>query len=151
MPDEDNGYIYALIQLPEASSLQRTSQVASQVEKIIEATPGVDHVTTIVGLNLISSVQMTYSSFFFISLKPWDERKTKELQVGSILRRINMQLAQLPSAIGFAFPPPAIPGIGTAGGVTFILEDRSGGTVEFLAENTQKFMAAPRSAPSFPC
>jgi HAE1 family hydrophobic/amphiphilic exporter-1 len=147
VPDEDNGYVYALIQLPQASSLQRTSEVASQVEKIIQATPGVDHVTTIVGLNLISSVQMTYSSFFFINLKPWDERKTKELQVGTILRRINMQLAQLPSAIGFAFPPPAIPGIGTAGGITFILEDRSGGTVEFLAENTEKFMAAAAKRP----
>jgi HAE1 family hydrophobic/amphiphilic exporter-1 len=147
VPDEDNGYVYGLIQLPQASSLQRTSEVASQVEKIIEATPGVDHVTTIVGLNLISSVQMTYSSFFFISLKPWDERKTKELQVPSILRSINGKLAQLPSAIGFAFPPPAIPGIGTAGGITFILEDRSGGTVQFLAENTEKFMAAAAKRP----
>jgi HAE1 family hydrophobic/amphiphilic exporter-1 len=147
VPDEDNGYVYGLIQLPQASSLQRTSEVASQVEKMIEATPGVAHVTTIVGLNLISSVQMTYSSFFFIELKPWDERKTKELQVGAILRRINMQLAQLPGAIGFAFPPPAIPGIGTAGGITFILEDRSGGTVQFLAENTQKFMAAAAKRP----
>jgi HAE1 family hydrophobic/amphiphilic exporter-1 len=147
VPDEDNGYVYALIQLPQASSLQRTSEVASQVEKIIGNTPGVDHVTTIVGLNLISSVQMTYSSFFFIKLTDWSVRKTKELQVPSILRRINMQLAQLPSAIGFAFPPPAIPGIGTAGGITFILEDRSGSTVQFLAENTEKFMAAAAKRP----
>jgi HAE1 family hydrophobic/amphiphilic exporter-1 len=149
IPDEDNGYIYGLIQLPQASSLQRTSDVAAQVEKIIAGTPGVDHVTTIVGLNLISSVQMTYSSFFFIKLTDWSERKTKNLQVPAILKNINRGIAGISNCIGFAFPPPAIPGIGTAGGITFILEDRSGGSVKFLADNTDKFMAAVAKRPEF--
>ena len=149
VPDEDNGYLYALVQLPQASSLQRSSEVAKQMEQIIEKTPGVKSVTTIVGLNLLSSVQMTYSSFFFISLTDWSERKTRELQVPSILRSLNQKFSQLPAGMAFAFPPPAIPGIGTAGGITFILEDRSGGTVPFLAEQTEKFLAAVAKRPEF--
>lgn len=149
VPDEDQGYIYAMAQLPQASSLQRSAEVAKQMEAIIEKTPGVKDCTTVVGLNLISSVQMTYSTFFFISLDDWSERTTKELQVPSILQALNRKFAALPEAMAFAFPPPAIPGIGTAGGITFILEDRSGGTVEFLAENTQKFIEAASKRPEF--
>ncbi|MDD5200549.1 MAG: efflux RND transporter permease subunit [Terrimicrobiaceae bacterium] len=149
VPEEDQGYVFGLIQLPQASSLQRTSEVAAQAEKIIMATPGVQYCTTIVGLNLLSSVQMTYSTFFFIALDDWSKRKTRELQVPSILQHLNRQFAQLPGGMGFAFPPPAIPGIGTAGGVTFILEDRSGGTVPFLAQNTQTFLEAAAKRPEF--
>ncbi len=149
VPEEDQGYLFGLIQLPQASSLQRTSDVAKKCEKIIESTPGVQYCTTVVGLNLLSSVQMTYSSFFFIALDDWDKRKTRELQVPSILQHLNREFARLPEAIGFAFPPPAIPGIGTAGGITFILEDRSGGSVDFLAGNTQRFMAAAAKRPEF--
>lgn len=150
VPEEDQGYLYALIQLPQASSLQRTSELAAQAEKIIQATPGVDHCTTVVGLNLLSQVQMTYSSFFFIGLTDWSKRHTRELQVPYILRSLNQQFAaKLPGCVGFSFPPPAIPGIGTAGGITFILEDRSGGTVQFLAQNTQKFLEAVAKRPEF--
>ena len=149
VPEEDQGYLYALVQLPQASSLQRTSEVAKQMEKIIQGVPGVDHCTTIVGLNLLSSVQMTYSSFFFIGLKDWSERKTRDTQVPAILRTLNQRFSQLPEGMAFAFPPPAIPGIGTAGGITFILEDRSGGTVPFLAQQTQTFMAAVAKRPEF--
>ncbi len=149
VPDEDQGYLFAMAQLPQASSLQRTAGVASQMEEMIRKTPGVKDCTTVVGLNLISSVQMTYSTFFFISLTDWSERQTRELQVPSILHSLNGQFAALPGAMGFAFPPPAIPGIGTAGGITFILEDRAGNTVEYLAENTAKFIEAASKRPEF--
>ena len=149
VPDEDQGYLFAMAQLPQASSLQRTAGVASQMEDLIRKTPGVKDCTTVVGLNLISSVQMTYSTFFFISLTDWSERKTRELQVPSILRSLNRQFSALPGAMAFAFPPPAIPGIGTAGGITFILEDRAGNTVDYLAGNTEKFIAAASKRPEF--
>ena len=148
IPEEDQGYIFGAVQLPRASSLQQTDLACSQIEDILRKTPGVEFVTTVVGFNLLSSVQATYNGFFFITLKPWDERTTPELQVDAIMKRINGQLHSLPKpTTAFAFPPPAIPGIGTAGGVTFILEDRSGGDVEFIASNTKAFMAAAAKRP----
>jgi HAE1 family hydrophobic/amphiphilic exporter-1 len=147
LPEEDQGYFYAGVQLPDASSMERTSEVCRQIEKIMIDTPGVDYVTTIVGFNLLSTVQTTYNGFFFVTLKPWDERTRPELQYKAIMRRINAQLAALPGGIAFAFSPPAIPGVGTSGGVNFVLQDRSGGPVAYLAQNTKIFMEAAAKRP----
>jgi HAE1 family hydrophobic/amphiphilic exporter-1 len=148
IPEEDQGYLFGVVQLPRASSLQQTDAAASQIEDILLKTPGVKYVTSIIGFNLLSTVTSTYTGFFFITLEEWSKRKTPELQVDAIQATINRELAALarPTA-SFAFPPPAIPGIGTAGGVTFMLEDRSGGSVSFIAENTQKFMTEARKRP----
>ena len=141
IPEEDQGYLFGVVQLPRASSLQQTDTASRQIEDILLKTPGVEYVTSIVGFNLLSSVQSTYTGFFFITLEEWSKRKTPELQVDAIRERINRELYALPKpTASFAFPPPAIPGVGTAGGVTFILEDRSGADVEFIAKNTQEFM-----------
>jgi hydrophobic/amphiphilic exporter-1 (mainly G- bacteria), HAE1 family len=147
LPDEDQGYIFAGLQLPDASSLQRTSEASRAVEKIIMDTPGVQYVSTVAGFSLLSGVNATYSSFFFISLKPWDERKTPETSYEGIKAHLQRALARDPSGIAFSFPPPAIPGVGTSGGATFILEDRSADSIDFLAKNTQIFMAAARRRP----
>ncbi|MBN8710883.1 MAG: RND transporter [Verrucomicrobia bacterium 61-8] len=148
IPEEDQGYLFGVVQLPRASSLQQTSEAATDIENILLKTPGIESVTTIVGFNLLSTVQSTYTGFFFITLKPWDERTTPELQVNAIQQNINREVAALPKpSAAFAFPPPAIPGIGTSGGVTFILEDRTGGPVELIAKNTQTFMEAARKRP----
>ena len=147
LPDEDQGYVYAGIQLPDASSLQRTSEIARQAEEIIMATPGVKYATTVVGFSMLSQVQNTYSAFFFITLKDWAERKAPEEQYAAIKEALTKKLGALPGAIGFAFPPPAIPGVGTSGGATFILEDRAGKDVAFLAENTAKFIEAAKKRP----
>lgn len=147
LPEEDQGYFYAGVQLPVASSMERTSEACRQIEKIMMETPGVEHVTTVVGFNLLSTVHTTYNGFFFITLKPWDERTTPATQYRNILRRINARLAAIPEGMAFAFSPPAIPGVGTSGGVNFVLQDRSGGTVQFLAENTKAFMDAAAQRP----
>src|SRR5215475_2429782 len=147
LPDEDQGYLYAGLQLPNASSLQRTSEAARAVEKIIMDTPGVQYVSTVVGYSLLSGVNATYSSFFFISLKPWEERKTPETSYEGIKRHLQEALSRDPSGLAFSFPPPAIPGVGTSGGATFILEDRSGGNVEFLAKNARIFWEEARKRP----
>ena len=148
IPEEDQGYLFGVVQLPRASSLQQTPEASERIEQILLKTPGVQYVTSIIGFNLLSTVTSTYTGFFFITLEEWAKRKTPELQVDAIQANINKKLAALanPTA-AFAFPPPAIPGIGTAGGVTFILEDRTGGPVEFIASNTQKFMAALKARP----
>jgi len=148
IPEEDQGYLFGVVQLPRASSLQQTTAASEAIENILLKTPGVEYVTSIIGFNLLSTVQSTYTGFFFITLEEWSKRKSPELQVDAIQASINRELAALanPTA-AFAFPPPAIPGIGTAGGVTFMLEDRSGSPVRFIAENTQKFMDAAKKRP----
>ena len=147
LPEEDQGYLYAGVQLPDASSLQRTSEVCRQIEAIMEKTPGVEYATSVIGYSMLSGVTNTYSGFFFVTLKPWDERKKPEEKYEAIMANLNRELAKLPQGVAFAFSPPAIPGIGTAGGVTFILEDRAGKDIPFLWGNTQKFLAAARKRP----
>ena len=110
-------------------------------------TPGVQYCTTVVGYSLLSGVTNTYSGFFFITLKPWHERKSPEEKYGAIMASLNRRMGAIPEGVAFAFSPPAIPGIGTSGGVTFILEDRAGKDIEFLWANTQKFMAEAKKRP----
>lgn len=147
LPEEDQGYIYAGVQLPNAASLQRTRAAAEKIEAIIKKTPGVKAASAISGYNLLSGVTNTYSAFFFITLKPWEERKASDEQYKAIMAHLNHELAQVSEGVAFAFSPPAIPGIGTAGGVTFILQDRAGLDVAFLAENLRTFMAAAKERP----
>ena len=147
LPDEDQGYVYVALQLPDASSLQRTDALASQVEEVLRNTPGVEHVTSVIGYNMLSSVQNTYSSFFWVTLKEWKERKAPEEQYSAIKAHMNRGLRQIAGGISVAFPPPAIPGVGTSGGFTFVLEDRSGQGVQFLAQNLSKFLAELRKRP----
>lgn len=147
LPDEDQGFIFAGIQLPDAASLQRTGEVAKKAEDIIMKTPGVKYCSSIIGYNMLSQVQNTYSAFFFISLHEWAERTKPEEKYEAIKASISKKMAGIPGAIGFAFPPPAIMGVGTSGGVTFILEDRAGRDTAFLAANTQKFIEAARKRP----
>jgi HAE1 family hydrophobic/amphiphilic exporter-1 len=149
LPDEDQGFIFAGVQLPDAASLQRTREVARQAEEIIMKTPGVQYCSTIIGYNMLSQVQNTYSAFFFISLEEWSKRKEPDAQYEAIKASISRRMAGIPGAIGFAFPPPAIMGVGTSGGVTFILEDRAGRDISFLAQNTNKFLAEARKRPEF--
>src|SRR5215475_2675890 len=149
VPDEDQGYFYLNVQLPPGASLQRTDVVGQQIDAILKETPGVKYASRVNGFSLLSLVYTTYNAFYFITLDPWAERDPKGLTADVIMRRLNGRLAELPGAVAIAFPPPAIPGIGTAGGVTFMLEDRAGKEVTFLAENTEKFLAAARKRPEF--
>jgi len=147
LPDEDQGYAFLNMQLPNAASLERTSAVASQVEQILADTPGVQHTTSVIGFSLLSYVRTSYNAFFFVTLKPWDERKSRAEQYQAIKAHLNRELSKVPAAIAFAFSPPAIPGVGTSGGFTFVLEDRSGGDVQFLAKNLTVFLDAARKRP----
>jgi hydrophobic/amphiphilic exporter-1 (mainly G- bacteria), HAE1 family len=147
LPDEDQGYLYVNVQLPNGASLERTTAVTADVEKILMNAPGVEHVTTFVGFSLLSFVRTSYNSTFFVTLKPWDQRKTRAEQFQSLKAHLNQQLSKLPAAVAFGFSPPAIPGVGTAGGFTLILEDRSGSDLQFLAKNLGIFLEAARKRP----
>jgi hydrophobic/amphiphilic exporter-1 (mainly G- bacteria), HAE1 family len=147
LPDEDQGYIFVNLQLPNSASLERTTAVAADVEKILANTPGVQYTTSVIGFSLLSFVRTTYNAFFFVTLKPWDQRTSRAEQFQAIKAHLNLELSKVPAAIAFGFSPPAIPGVGTSGGFTFILEDRSGGDVQFLAKNLATFMEAARKRP----
>ncbi|MDD4916109.1 MAG: efflux RND transporter permease subunit [Methylococcales bacterium] len=147
LPDEDQGYLFAGIQLPLVASLQRTDATTRKVEEILQHTPGVAHYSSVIGYNMLSQATTTYNTFFFIALKNWAERTSPEEQYEAIQEHLNRELAALPDAIGFAFPPPAIPGVGTSGGVTMVLEDRAGKDNAFLAANTNQFILAAAKRP----
>src|SRR5229473_1066318 len=101
----------------------------------------------VVGFSLLSFVRTSYNAFFFVTLKPWDERTTRAEQFQAIKAHLNQELSRLPAAIAFSFSPPAIPGVGTSGGFTFVLEDRAGNDVQFLAKNLTTFLDATRKRP----
>jgi HAE1 family hydrophobic/amphiphilic exporter-1 len=147
LPEEDQGYVFLALQLPDASSLERTDQVCHKIEDFLSKTPGVQYTTSVIGFSLLSLVQNTYSAFFFVTFKPWSERTKPEEQYPAIKARINQYLGSLSEGIAFAFPPPAIPGVGTSGGFTFMLEDRAGKDVPFLAQNVKTFLEAAHKRP----
>jgi HAE1 family hydrophobic/amphiphilic exporter-1 len=147
LPNEDQGYAYAGLQLPDASSAQRTSEMMRQVEEILKDTPGVKYYSSVVGYSMLSGVQNTYSGFFFITLEDWAKRKKPEEQFRAIMLGLQAKMAKIPGAMAFPFLPPAIPGVGAAGGVTFILEDRTGQGGNFLATNLKKYLEAVNKRP----
>jgi len=148
VPDEDQGYFFLNVQLPDAASLQRTDAVCRKVEKILGETKGVHAYSTVGGFSLLAYVSATYNGFFFVSLDPWDERAGKGMDAKALIAKINKRFgAEIPEATVFAFLPPPIPGLGSAGGFSLWLQDRSGGTVAYLDENLQKFLAAAKRRP----
>jgi multidrug efflux pump len=148
LPEEDYGYAFLNVQLPPAASLERTDEVLRKVEGILAKTEGVQYYNTIGGFSLLTRISASYQGFFFLGLKPWHERTSKPLQARAIVDTLNRQMAaQITEAVAFAFMPPSIPGLGNAGGFSFWLQDRSGGSIDFLDQNLQKFLTACRQRP----
>jgi HAE1 family hydrophobic/amphiphilic exporter-1 len=148
LPTEDYGYMYVNVQLPPAASMERTDVALKKVEAILAKTAGVQYFTTVSGFSNLSRVSASYQGFFFIALKPWTERTKPELQVDGIVATLNKKMAaEVPEANCIALTPPAIPGLGNAGGFSMYIQDRSGGTVQFLDQNLQKFLAVARKRP----
>ena len=147
LPEEDQGYMMITLTLPRGASLQRTSAAARKVEEIVQKVPGVEAVTAIMGFSILSGTQSSYDALFFVRFKDWDERRSPELQAQAIQARLNRELSQVSEGVCFAFSPPAIPGIGAAGGVNFVLEDRSGTGGDFFADNLDRFVAAAQRRP----
>lgn len=148
LPEEDYGYLFLNVQLPPAAALERTDEVLKKVEAILAKTEGVQYYNTIGGFSLLTRVSASYQGFFFVGLKPWAERHSPQLEARGIVGKLNGALAsQIPEAVAFTFMPPSIPGLGASGGFSLWLQDRSGGSVEFLDQNLQKFLAACRQRP----
>src|SRR6267142_930292 len=146
--DEDQGFLLMNVQLPDAASLQRTVEVTRKIEGMLKDFKGVQGVVTINGFSLLTRTSASYTAFFFVPLDPWHERRAPGLSSTEIQASLNKRLrTEVTDAIAFAFAPPAISGIGNAGGFSFWVQDRSGGGVELLTENVQKFVDAARKRP----
>lgn len=142
LPEEDQGSLFAALQLPDSSSLQRTSEGAAKMEKIFMADPNIECVVSVVGFNMVIGTQSTNNAFFFITLKPWEERKSPGQSAAALTRKLSGELSQkIPDGIAMCFAPPAIPGVGTSNGVSFILEDRAGRGMDYLAQQTNYFIS----------
>src|SRR5215472_1457354 len=148
LTEEDQGFLFLNVQLPDAASLERTDAVCRKVDAILAKTPEVKSYVTIAGFSILSYSSATYNGFYFVSLKDWDERKGEQHTAAAVLQRLNREFAtKIDEGLAFAFSPPAIVGLGFSGGFSAWIQDRSGGDVPFLADNLQKFIAAARKRP----
>jgi hydrophobe/amphiphile efflux-1 (HAE1) family protein len=147
IPEEDKGYVFVSVQLPEGASLQRSDEVLKQVETIVENTPGVRSAVGIAGLNVLNMLNFPNSAMMFIGLKPWEERKAPELHASAITREWTRKFAAIPGARAFAFSPPPVPGYGMVGGFNVQLQDRSGGSIQQLAGYMKQLTEAVSKRP----
>jgi hydrophobe/amphiphile efflux-1 (HAE1) family protein len=148
VPEEDQGYLMAALQLPDAASLQRTDAVMSQVESVLAEFDAIDSFTTIAGFSLLTGTTQSNAGFIFLQLKDWDERPDRKDHASVLVRRLNGAFAtRISEAVVIAFGPPAIPGLGTGSGFTMMLQDRSGSSPAYLAGQTQEFVTAAQQRP----
>ena len=147
MPDEDQGYLIGLVTLPLGASMQRTEAVAEAFGKQMRAQPEVQDTFAIAGLNLLTGTNSAYAATIFTILKPWAQRGGTEHSALALAARANRMGAAVKEANVITFNPPPIPGIGTAGGFEFILEDRSGGDIQKFAGVLGDFLARANKRP----
>jgi HAE1 family hydrophobic/amphiphilic exporter-1 len=145
IPEEDQGYVLVNIVLPPASSLQRTDEVSKKVDSFLAEEESILSFTTINGYSALTSSFQPNNAFIFISLKPWEERTETAKQ---LVDKLNKKLAtQITTATAFAFGPPAIQGLGASAGFSLMLQDRGGNSPQYLAQQTQAFIAAAQKRP----
>ncbi len=147
IPDEDKGYLFVAIELPEGASLQRSDEILKQVEEIVTKTPGVRSALALSGINILNNLNVSNAAMMFIGLDDWAERKSPELHAKEIALAWNKKFFAIAGARVFAFGPPPLPGYGNVSGFTMQLQDRSGGSVEQLATMVAQVQAAATKRP----
>lgn len=144
MPEEDMGYFFVHVQLPDAASLQRTDKAIKHIESKLKQFQEIDHITAVAGYSILSASMSPSGGVIFCAMKDWSER---EGSVNEFLRKVNGALHGIPEAQAMAFGPPAIPGLGSGSGFSFFLQDRSGSEPQYLSSNAMKFMQAAMERP----
>jgi HAE1 family hydrophobic/amphiphilic exporter-1 len=140
IPEEDMGYFFVNVQLPNAASLQRSDVVTKQIEEILLGIEEIEYVTTATGYSILSGAMTSNTGFLFVSLEDWGER---DLKAAEIIQKVNRALvANIKDAQAFAFGPPAIPGLGNGSGFSIMIQDKGGNDANYLASNTMKFIQA---------
>jgi len=145
VPEEDQGYLYVNMQLPNAASLQRSDKVMAKIERILGQFGEVQYMTSASGFNVLSGSMATNSGVVFLTLTDWKERDITALELA---QKLNAAFYMgIPEAQVFAFGPPAIPGLGTGAGFTMMLQDRGGNSIEYLSEQAGRFITAAQQRP----
>jgi HAE1 family hydrophobic/amphiphilic exporter-1 len=148
IPEEDQGIFGVNVQLPPGASLERTALVLTKVEEILARADGLDSYQTVGGYGAVTSTYQPNYGTIFVRMRPWEERKSKELHVNGIMGKLRPQFAAIPEALIFPFNIPTLSGFGAASGFNFLLQDRGGAlTIQQLGELTQKYLAAARQRP----
>ena len=125
IPDEDDGYFIAVVQLPPAASLERTQAVGDKINRILDSYPEVENYIGISGFSVMGGGEQSNSATYFVVLKNWSERKGKEHTAAAVVNRFNGEAYMtIQAGTVFAMVPPAIPGLGASGGLQLQLEDR---------------------------
>jgi HAE1 family hydrophobic/amphiphilic exporter-1 len=148
VPEEDQGYLLVNAMLPDAASLERTDAVMRKAEQVLKDNEAVEGYNTIAGFSLLTGAYSSNMGFFFVQLKPWEERHSPDATAAGVIAALNRAFARdIREGAVVAFGPPAIPGLGTGAGFTMELQDRSGGTPEYLSQQADKFIEAARKRP----
>ena len=145
IPEEDMGYFFVNIQLPNAASIQRSDVIAKDVENVLMEFEEIEYVTTATGYSILSGAMTSNTGFLFVSLKDWAER---DFTAAELIAQVNGRLAtNIKGAQAFAFGPPAIPGLGNGSGFSIMLQDKGGNDPEYLAGSTMKFIKVANERP----
>ena len=123
IPEEDDGYFIAVVQLPPASSLERTQAVGQKINQILDTYPEIENYIGVSGFSLMGGGEQSNSGTYFVILKNWNERKGKQHTAQAVVNRFNEEAFGIQEAEIFAMVPPAIPGLGASGGLQLQLED----------------------------
>jgi hydrophobe/amphiphile efflux-1 (HAE1) family protein len=147
LPDEDQGVFFVAVHLPDGASIERTKRATDQVENLMLSLPGVEGTTVLGGTDFVTTTNNSNVSTVIATLKPWEERKSKDLQFESILMGAQMRLSTVRDAFSFAFGLPPILGLGTSGGFEYMLEDRTSGDIAQLTQVTDQLVAETYKRP----
>ncbi len=152
VPNEDQGYLFTQILMPDAASLNRTVQTAGKVDVLFAKNPAVANRTQINGYSLIDSQYKPNVTTFFVTLKDFEERysskdRARRENAGAVLKAIAGEAREIKEGVTIPIAPPAIPGIGTTGGFEFWIQDKGAGDPARLSELTQQFLAKARQRP----
>jgi hydrophobe/amphiphile efflux-1 (HAE1) family protein len=147
VPPEDQGYFIGAVTLPEGASMNRTLEATAAVDRFLATTPGIERRLVINGFNILTGAVQSNSALFVAVLKPWAERTSVETGLRSVIIGTYKNARTVPQAVTLAFNPPPIPGLGSTGGFSFKLQDRSGSTPQQLAKVADDLIAAAKQRP----
>jgi len=147
LPEDDQGALFVVIQLPGGASIVRTSEIVKQAEDIVKAEAAVADYTSVIGLNFIDNYSQADAAFMVVTLKSFEERKDRSLGVPELMRRLGGKFRQIEGGTVVPLAPPPILGLGTGGGFAYVLEDLRGGDAKALAQVVRGLTVAANQDP----